>query len=78
MIRLWELKASAFSIIKKIDHDIPPLFQKRLTDLGIVAGENITCLQRPPFGAPRTYMVGSCVLSLDEEIASHVHIEEKV
>lgn len=45
-------------------------------DLGFRAGQRVTCLLIPGFGAPRVYVVGGATYSLDRATATRITLLE--
>ena len=49
---------------------------RRLMDIGFRAGQRVTCLMTPGFGAPRVYAVGGATYSLDRATAERIQTRE--
>jgi len=45
-------------------------------DIGFRAGQRVTCLMTPGFGAPRVYAVGGATYSLDRATAERIRTRE--
>jgi Fe2+ transport system protein FeoA len=49
-------------------------YRIRLMEFGFHPGESVMCVQSLAFGAPKVYRVSNTIFSLDDEVASHVHV----
>ena len=72
---LWTMKAGEACEILDYDDAIAEPYKVRLMEFGFHPGETVTCLQAPAFGAPKVYRVSNTVLSLDDDVASHVMVK---
>lgn len=48
--------------VTSIDNE--PFMRRRLADLGLIRGTQITCLYRSPFGDPTSYLIRGAVIAL--------------
>lgn len=49
--------------------------RRRLQDIGLIKGTNVTCVQRSPLGDPSAYLVRGAVVALRSEDSSCVEIQ---
>lgn len=61
-IKLGELPLGKTAVVKAIKSD--SLLMKRIINLGVAKGVEITPLFRAPFGDPTAYSVKGCVVAL--------------
>lgn len=71
---LWSLKAGDHCEILGYDDALAEKYRIRMMEFGFHAGERVVCLQSPAFGAPKVYRVSNTIFSLDDEVASHIHV----
>ena len=76
-ISLWSLKAGDQGHITGFDTALAENYRVRLMELGFHPGELVSCMQAPAFGAPKVYRVANTIFSLDDEVATHIHIDPK-
>ncbi|MCL1790352.1 MAG: ferrous iron transport protein A [Peptococcaceae bacterium] len=48
--------------------------RRRLQDLGLIKGTNVTCLRKSPLGDPIAYYIRGSVIALRSEDSSCVHV----
>ena len=48
--------------------------RRRLQDLGLVAGTQVTCIQRAAAGDPTAYLIRGAVIALREADASQIEV----
>lgn len=75
---LWSLGSGDSCEIVEYDDALAERYRVRLMELGFHAGETVTCLQAPSFGAPKVYRVSNTIYSLDDEVAAHVRVKRHV
>lgn len=73
---LWVLSAGDSAIIQGVCGREIDAASQRLMDLGFRAGQRVTCLLIPGFGAPRVYVVGGATYSLDRATATRITLLE--
>jgi len=78
MDTLWNLRAGEVCEIVGYDDALAEPYRVRLMEFGFHAGEAVTCLHAPAFGAPKVYRVSDTVYSLDDEVAAHVRVRRNV
>ena len=49
-------------------------YLQRMREIGIDIGAEIVCVNRPPFSAPRQFLICDGVFSLDKEIAGSIQV----
>ncbi len=49
--------------------------RRRLQDIGLIEGTNITCLQKSPTGDPVAYLIRGAVIALRSEDSSQVVVQ---
>ena len=54
---------------------IEPGLERRLRELGLVAGAEICCVGESPFGDPRAYRISGAVIALRQCDAAHIIIK---
>lgn len=52
-----------------------PSMHRRLADLGLIPGTQITCLCRSPAGDPTAYLIRSAVIALRNRDAAQIQVE---
>ena len=72
---LWSLQAGDQCEIIGYDDVLADNYRVRMLEFGFHAGESVTCLQSPSFGAPKVYQVSNTIFSLDDEVAAHIQVE---
>lgn len=72
---LWDLPADKTAEITSIDQ-LEPNIRQRMADLGFRPGDQIKCLRKTPFGAPRPYIGPQGTFSIEKDIAQLVTIQE--
>lgn len=73
---LWELKKLSSGKILSLCETAAPNECVRLHELGLITGQEITCLKASPFKGPRIYKVSDSIFSLAQEVANKIMIEE--
>ncbi|MFT4630205.1 MAG: Fe2+ transport system protein FeoA [Arenicella sp.] len=53
---------------------ISAAYLKRMREIGLDIGAEISCLNRPPFSAPRQFQICDGVFSLDKDIAASIQV----
>lgn len=71
---LWSLEAGDQCEIIGYDDVLADNYRVRMMEFGFHAGESVTCLQSPSFGAPKVYQVSNTIFSLDDEVADHIQV----
>jgi Fe2+ transport system protein FeoA len=74
-LTLWELPLYASATLEGFAGSLSERYRGRLQEFGFHAGERISCLQRPGFGAPRVFRVSNATYSLDRELAGQVLVK---
>ena len=72
---LWALAAGDSAVIAgiaSIDGHATDAISQRLIDIGFREGQNVMCLLKPGFGAPRVFAVGGATYSLDRATAERI------
>jgi Fe2+ transport system protein FeoA len=69
---LWSLSSGESAVIHHFDSSEIDAATRRLMDIGFRAGQRVTCLMTPGFGAPRVYAVGGATYSLDRATAERI------
>lgn len=69
---LWSLSSGESAVIHDFDGSEVDAATRRLMDIGFRAGQRVTCLMTPGFGAPRVYAVGGATYSLDRATAERI------
>lgn len=49
-------------------------YLQRMREIGLDIGAEVICLNRPPFSAPRQFLICDGVFSLDEDIAGSIQV----
>lgn len=52
-----------------------PSMHRRLADLGLIPGTQVTCLYRSPAGDPTAYLIRSAVIALRNHDAAQIRVE---
>ena len=52
-----------------------PSMHRRLADLGLIPGTQVTCLCRSPAGDPTAYLIRSAVIALRNRDAAQIQVE---
>ena len=79
---LWALAAGESAVIAgiagiaSIDGHATDAISQRLIDIGFREGQNVMCLLKPGFGAPRVFAVGGATYSLDRATAERINTIE--
>ena len=71
---LWSLQAGDWGRIEDFDDALPQNYRVRLMELGFHAGEVVSCVQSPAFGAPKVYRVSNTIYALDDSVADHITV----
>lgn len=50
--------------------------RRRLQDIGLIPGTQVTCLQRSPLGDPSAYLIRGAVIAIRKEDSSSVLVQE--
>ena len=58
-----------------IDMQNEPAMRRRLADLGLIPGTNITCLFHSPAGDPTAYSFRGAVIALRNRDAAQIQVE---
>ena len=66
------------AIIDSISENLDDKYRQRLRDLGVVAGEEISCVRRTALGGPRVYQLRHSLFSFDHEISENIFIKDDV
>lgn len=75
-IKLWNLTKTRSAKIISLCTTAQPGECLRLNELGLFAGQKITCLKVAPFKGPRLYQVSDSIFSLAQEVADKIIVEE--
>jgi Fe2+ transport system protein FeoA len=73
---LWSLSSGESAVIHDFGSSEIDVATRRLMDIGFRAGQRVTCLMTPGFGAPRVYAVGGATYSLDRATAERIRTRE--
>ena len=72
-MRLCELKAGEKAIVCALLSD--GSMRRRLMDIGLVAGTEVTCVGRSPSGDPAAYAIRGAVIAIRDRDSAEVMIE---
>ncbi len=64
--------------VRRFHADLGGAERQRLAELGFVAGAEVRCVRRVPFGGPSLYQVGGCVLSVEPRLVQRIETEPVV
>lgn len=70
--RLSELHPGKRALV--VDIHSTDSIRRRLQDLGLIIGTEVSCVQRSPLGDPVAYLIRGAVIALRREDASYVQI----
>jgi len=51
--------------------------KRRLTDLGVIEGTEIECLQKSPWGDPTAYLIRGAVIAIRNDDSAKILIEQE-
>ena len=71
-LTLWNLPLDTPAELIGFTDVLSTRYRGRLQEFGFHAGEEISCQQRPGFGAPRVFRVSNATYCLDQELAEQV------
>ena len=69
---LWDLPPNTPAELVGFAETLSASYRGRLQEFGFHSGEEISCQQRPGFGAPRVFRVSNATYCLDQELAEQV------
>ena len=69
---LSRLTVGQSAYVTDIQHD--PSMRRRLTDVGLIRGTQVTCLLRSPAGDPCAYLIRGAVIALRGRDAARVQV----
>lgn len=70
---LSKLKQGECAVVMNIDSG--DNMRRRLQDIGLIKGTNVTCVQKSPLGDPIAYLIRGAVIALRSEDSSCVQIQ---
>lgn len=70
---LSKLEQGKQAVVLGIDSDND--MHRRLQDIGLIRGTNVTCVQKSPLGDPVAYLIRGAVIALRSEDSSCVRIQ---
>lgn len=70
---LSKLEQGKQAVVLGIDSDND--MHRRLQDIGLIRGTNVTCVQKSPLGDPVAYLIRGAVIALRWEDSSCVRIQ---
>ena len=60
----------------RVSHiEAEPAMRRRLLDIGLVEGTNVSCLQKSPAGDPVAYLIRGAVIAIRSEDSSQIVVE---
>ncbi len=71
---LSELKLNQKCIIKKLHSQ--GIIHRRFQDLGLIPGNNVTCVLISPFKNPKAFKVNGMILAIRNEDSQLIEVEE--
>lgn len=74
-MKLTELKVGEKAIVLNVD--LPQRFKKRLFDIGISRGREVTLFHKSPSGDPRAYFSGGALIALRNADAEKIEVTVK-
>lgn len=74
---LWDMKENEKAFIGPLSVSIKPEHALRLKELGFMAGEEVRCVQKTPFGGPKLFEVRDSVYGLALALAQSIFLQEK-
>ncbi|MCB0411653.1 MAG: ferrous iron transport protein A [Bdellovibrionales bacterium] len=74
MRTLWDLQERESAQIRGVGKHLPSAYLHRLQELGFVEGNEVTCVKRTPFGAPRVFGIQDGVFTLEKTTAQLIEI----
>lgn len=72
---LWELKKGQSCVLIGFSDALDNRYKERILELGFRPKTTIRCLKTPSFGAPKVYQISNSVFSLEDSIASCIHVD---
>lgn len=72
---LISLEADETGIV--IDLENKGVIRRRLQDIGIIAGTEIKCIGKSPFGDPKAYIIRGAKIALRNSDAGKIKIQKK-
>lgn len=71
---VWDIPAKKSASIDSLCTSIKSDVAIRLSEMGFVEGQLITCIKRTAFNGPTVVQLGDCVYSLEQHIADRVRV----
>ncbi len=71
-LALNRLSVGQSAYVTDIHHE--PSMLRRLTDLGLIRGTQVSCLFRSPAGDPSAYLIRGAVIALRQRDAEHIRV----
>lgn len=71
---LNHIKIGQNAVIKKICNE--EKMKRRLSDVGLIEGTIVSCVNKAPFGDPTAFEIRGAVVALREEDSQNILIEE--
>ena len=71
-MKLTELKVGEKAIVLNVD--LPQRFKKRLFDIGISRGREVTLFHKSPMGDPRAYFSGGALIAIRNRDAEKIEV----
>ena len=75
LIALSALKKGHWAVLREFRCGTE--LQRRLEDLGLIAGNGLRCLFRSPAGSPAAYEIQGAVIALRKQDTDRILVEEK-
>ena len=73
---LSKLKKGQCAVVRDIIAD--DSMRRRLQDIGLIQGTNVTCVQKSPLGDPTAYLIRGAIIALRQEDSSCVKVKLKI
>jgi Fe2+ transport system protein FeoA len=71
---VWDIPAKQTATIRNLSTAMQSDVAIRLSEMGFVEGQIVTCIKRTAFNGPTVIQLGDCVYSLEQSIADCVHV----
>ena len=75
-MNLFNLKKGEKCLVYKVHEN--QNIKRRLLDIGLVEGTEVTCVEISPLGDPKAFLVRGCVIALRESDCENILIKDLV
>lgn len=72
---LWDLPAKHIAQIASVSNTLDTKVVDRLSDMGLVCGQSVTCVRKGPIGGSIVLQLGGSVFAIDRTLAAHIHVD---